>query len=80
MSDKGICELLRRELEGKDEECKHGSEHGSTTFCRTCCYSWRLYIVVYVQNRHFLNINYSDAFTHGYYLYHSIYYQIVDLL
>lgn len=25
LSDKGICELLRRELEGKDEDCKHGS-------------------------------------------------------
>lgn len=25
MSDRGICELLRRELEGKDEDCKHGS-------------------------------------------------------
>lgn len=25
LSDKRICELLRRELEGKDEDCKHGS-------------------------------------------------------
>lgn len=25
LSDKRICELPRRELEGKDEECKHGS-------------------------------------------------------
>lgn len=25
LSDKGICELLRTELEGKDEDCKHGS-------------------------------------------------------
>lgn len=25
MSDKRICALPRRELEGKDEDCKHGS-------------------------------------------------------
>ena len=25
LSDRRICELLRRELEGKDGDCKHGS-------------------------------------------------------
>lgn len=53
LSDKWICELLRRELEGNDEDCKHGSCLEQHYFLSDLLLFLHRNIVLQIHIRHF---------------------------